>query len=41
MKVIDNFLSSQEFKKLSNIVLSDYFPWYFNDNKTYIFDEIR
>ena len=35
MKVIDNFLSSQEFKKLSNIVLSDYFPWYFNDNKTY------
>ena len=35
MKVIDNFLPLQEFKQLSNIVLSDYFPWYFNDDKTY------
>ena len=34
MKIIDNFLPTQEFNHLSGIILSDYFPWYWNDNKT-------
>ena len=31
MQVIDNFLSEYRFKQISNIILNDYFPWYFND----------
>ena len=29
--VIDNFLPEYQFKQLSNVILSDYFPWYWND----------
>ena len=31
MKVIDNFLPDGEFKALSNVVMGDHFPWYFNN----------
>ena len=31
MQVIDNFLPEYQFKQLSNVILSDYFPWYWND----------
>ena len=29
--VIDNFLPEYQFKQLSNVILSNYFSWYFND----------
>ena len=35
MKVIDNFLEENEFKKLKNEILKDHFPWYYNDYKSY------
>ena len=31
MQVIDNFLPEYQFKQLSNVILSNYFSWYFND----------
>ena len=34
MKIIDNFLPTQEFNHLSGIILSDYFPWYWNPRTT-------
>ena len=30
MKVIDNFLSDEEFKDVSKVLMGDNFPWYFN-----------
>jgi len=32
MQIIKNFLSEQNFSELKNIILSDEFPWYFNEN---------
>lgn len=37
-KIIDNFLPKNEFNKLQKILMSDYFPWYFNDYVTSIND---
>ena len=31
MEVIDNFLPEYQFKQLSNVILNDYFPWYYNE----------
>ena len=31
--VIDNFLSEEEFKKISEIVSGNQFPWFFNEGK--------
>ena len=31
MEVIDNFLPEYQFQQISNVVLSDYFPWYWNE----------
>ena len=32
VNVIDNFLSYNDFKYIKEIILSDIFPWYFNDS---------
>jgi len=40
MEVIDNFLPEYQFKQLSNVILSDYFPWYYNDFICYDGDEL-
>ena len=31
MKIIDNFLPSDQFKEIQSIILGDLFPWYFNE----------
>ena len=31
MEVIDNFLSEYQFKQISNVILTDRFPWYWNE----------
>jgi hypothetical protein len=31
MKIIDDFLLKEEFNNIKEKILSDYFPWYFND----------
>ena len=38
IEVIDNFLSDYEFKSLTNEILNDYFPWYFNEGRVFIGD---
>jgi hypothetical protein len=45
MKIIDNFLPKEEFKKIQNTMLSNDFPYYFNgfvaneeDNKNFYFN---
>lgn len=38
-KIIDNFLPKNEFNKIQKILMSDYFPWYFNDYVTSIDDK--
>ena len=30
IEVIDNFLSEEDFKQVTNIINNDMFPWYFN-----------
>lgn len=35
MKVIDNFLSKNNFNELKNTLLNDFFPWYFCDGKVF------
>jgi hypothetical protein len=35
IKVIDNFLAEDEFKKLKSEMLDPWFPWYYNDHTTY------
>jgi hypothetical protein len=32
-KVIDNFLPKAEFNEIKNTLMSDMFPWFYNDNK--------
>ena len=34
IQVIDNFLETEEFNKLNNIIMGDNFPWYYNDFMT-------
>jgi len=34
MKVIDNYLDKDTFKKITDLVLSDNFPWFYNENIT-------
>ena len=34
IKIIDNFLEEDVFIGIQNIVMGDYFPWYFNDFKS-------
>ena len=31
-EIIDNFLNKEEFLKIKNFILSDSFPWFFQDN---------
>ena len=31
MEVIDNFLSEYQFKQINDVILTDHFPWYWND----------
>ena len=31
IEIIDNFLPDYQFKSITKEILSDYFPWYFND----------
>ena len=31
MEVIDNFLSEYQFKQINNVILTENFPWYWND----------
>ena len=35
MNVIENFLSEKDFKNLTNIILKDNFPWFYNDFKSH------
>ena len=35
MKVIDNFLSPYHFKELQSFLMSDHFPWYYNESSSY------
>jgi hypothetical protein len=35
IKVMDNFLSPAEFKKLNELIMSNNFPWFWNDKSTY------
>tara|TARA_R100001594_G_scaffold40390_1_gene72257 strand:- start:65 stop:544 length:480 start_codon:yes stop_codon:yes gene_type:complete len=35
MTIYKNFLSKEIFKKLKDAMMSDYFPWYFNDGIDY------
>lgn len=35
-KIIDNFLDQQDFQELKNIMLGNNFPWFYNNEKTYI-----
>lgn len=34
MKVIDNYLNKDTFKNIADLVLSDNFPWFYNENIT-------
>lgn len=38
-KIIDNFLSKDEFSKLENVLLGNNFPWYLNDGINFIGDK--
>jgi len=38
-KIIDNFLSKDEFSKLENVLLGNNFPWYLNDGVNFIGDK--
>ena len=38
MKIIDDFLDKESFKKIEKLFTSDNFPWFYND-KVNIFDE--
>ena len=31
MEVVDNFLSEYQFKQINDVILTDHFPWYWND----------
>ena len=33
-KIFNNFLEKEEFIAIKNVLMSDTFPWYFNDKKT-------
>ncbi len=35
MKIVDNFLPIEQFNKIQSTLLSDCFPWYWNDFGTY------
>ena len=35
MQIIDNFLDKPFFSKLQNLILSEHFPWFYNDYKVY------
>ena len=34
-QIIDNALSSKEFKDIQNVLLGGYFPWYYNKDMTF------
>ena len=34
MKVIDNYLNKDTFKSITDLILSDNFPWFYNENIT-------
>ena len=38
-KIIDNFLSKDEFSTLENVLLGNNFPWYLNDGVNFIGDK--
>ncbi len=35
MNIYKNFLSTKEFSKVKEKIMSDYFPWYFNEGVSY------
>ena len=41
MKIIDNFLDKESFKKLQSTLLSDTFPWFYNPSKVAARDQAR
>jgi len=41
MKIIDNFLDKESFKKLQSTLLSDTFPWFYNPSKVVAKDQKR
>ena len=41
MKIIDNFLDKESFKKLQSTLLSDTFPWFYNPSKVVARDQAR
>tara|TARA_R100001244_G_scaffold119029_1_gene88719 strand:- start:196 stop:735 length:540 start_codon:yes stop_codon:yes gene_type:complete len=41
MKIIDNFLDKESFKKLQSTLLSDAFPWFYNPSKVVARDQAR
>ena len=41
MKIIDNFLDEESFKKLQSTLLSDTFPWFYNPSKVSTEDQAR
>lgn len=38
IEIIDNFLPDYQFKFITNEILNDYFPWYFNDGRIFTGD---
>ncbi len=40
MKIIDNLLAKEEFKKLQEAIMNPEFPWYYQDHSTYKGDKI-
>ena len=40
MKIIDNFLKKEEFKKIQQAMMGEFFPWYYNKGSNYADDGI-
>ena len=40
MKIIDNLLDKEEFKKIQGAIMNPLFPWYYQDHSTYEGDKI-
>ena len=41
MEVIDNFLPEYQFQQISNVVLSDYFPWFWNEGVVSNYGDVK
>ena len=41
MEVIDDFLTDYQFKQISNVILSDYFSWYWNEGVVSNYGDVK